>query len=227
MTPCANRGHRLRARASAETTLSEDAPAAVVTEVTDLLRAWRDGDAARSGRLLELLYADLKRVARRQLLRERRGHTLQTTALVHEAYLRLVDQRRAEWRDRRHFFAVAATVMRRLLVDHARARLADKRAHQPVTLTAGGEVAADEPAFPILELDRALDKLAASFPRPARVVELRFFGGLDMGEIAEVLGVVERTAHRDWAFARAWLLKELSGETIAGAAVDRAPRAEP
>jgi RNA polymerase sigma factor (TIGR02999 family) len=207
--------------------VNEDAPAAVVTEVTDLLRAWRDGDAARSDRLLDLLYADLKRVARRQLLHERRGHTLQTTALVHEAYLRLVDQRRAEWRDRRHFFAVAATVMRRLLVDHARARLADKRAHLPLTLTAAGDVAAGHPAFEVLELDRALDKLSGSFPRPARVVELRFFGGLEMSEIAAVLAVVERTVHRDWAFARAWLLNELGGPGAAGAPANRAPSDEP
>jgi RNA polymerase sigma factor (TIGR02999 family) len=185
---------------------------AVVTEVTDLLRGWRTGEAQRSDRLLGLLYADLKRVARRQLERERQGHTLQTTALVHEAYLRLVDQRRVDWRDREHFFAVAATVMRRLLVDHARARLADKRAHEAVALGTDAEPAADDPAFELLGLDRALDKLGTSFPRPVRVVELRCFGGLDVEEIARVLAVAERTVKRDWAFARAWLIRELGGE---------------
>jgi RNA polymerase sigma factor (TIGR02999 family) len=192
--------------------------AAVVTEVTDLLRAWRSGEAQHSERLLGLLYADLKRVAQRQLARERRGHTLQTTALVHEAYLRLVDQRRVDWRDRGHFFAVAATVMRRLLVDRARARLAGKRGPPPLSLTAAGDRGAGDPAFEVLDLDRALEKLATAFPRPARVVELRFFGGLEMTEIAAVLEVTERTVKRDWAFARAWLLRELEGEEVAGSA---------
>jgi len=192
--------------------VTHEAQPAVVTEVTDLLRAWRDGDAQRSERLLGLLYAELKRLASRQLLRERRGHTLQTTALVHEAYMRLVDQRRAEWHDREHFFAVATTVMRRLLVDHARARLADKRAHQPVTLTAAAAADSVGPTFEVLDLDRALEQLAAEHPRPARVVELRFFGGLEMVEIAGVLELAERTVLRDWAFARAWLLRELAGE---------------
>ena len=195
--------------------MSTDPGEAVVTEVTDLLRGWRAGEAQRSERLLGLLYSDLKRVARRQLERERRGHTLQTTALVHEAYLRLVDQRRVDWRDREHFFAVAATVMRRLLVDHARARLADKRAHEPVTLGTAGEPPADDPAFELLGLDRALAKLAADFPRPARVVELRFFGGLEVEETARVLEVADRTVKRDWAFARAWLLRELGGDAPA------------
>ncbi len=201
------------ARALWEATLSEDAAAAVVTEVTDLLRDWRAG-AERAERLLVLLYAELKRVAHGQLARERRGHTLQTTALVHEAYLRLVDQRRAEFKDRQHFFAVAATVMRRLLVDHARARLAEKRAHEAVTLSAAGVVGAADPAFEVLDLDRALDKLAAAFPRPARVVELRYFGGLEWAEVADVVGVVERTVHRDWEFARAWLLNELGPQAM-------------
>ncbi len=204
--------------------MSTDPGEAVVTEVTDLLRGWRAGEAQRSDRLLRLLYADLKRVARRQLERERQGHTLQTTALVHEAYLRLVDQRRVDWRDREHFFAVAATVMRRLLVDHARARLADKRAHEPVALGTDAEPTADDPAFELLDLDRALDELASQFPRPARVVELRFFGGLEVEEIARVLEVGDRTVKRNWAFARAWLLRELGGERPAGGlAGDGAP----
>lgn len=203
--------------------MSEEAGQAVVTEVTDLLRAWRAGESQRSERLLGLLYADLRRVARRQLSRERRGHTLQTTALVHEAYLRLIDQRRVDWRDRRHFFSVAATVMRRVLVDSARARLAAKRAHEPLTIATAGEPGAADPAFEVLDLDRALEKLAAAFPRPARVVELRFFGGLEIEEIAEVLEVVDRTVKRDWAFARAWLLRELDGERAGAPGEARAP----
>jgi RNA polymerase sigma factor (TIGR02999 family) len=200
--------------------VSEEPGEAAVTEVTDLLRAWRAGEAQRSERLLGLLYEELKQVARRQLRRERRGHTLQTTALVHEAYLRLVDQRRVDWRDREHFFAVAATVMRRLLVDHARARLRDKRAHEPVTLAAAGEMGAEDPAFELLGLDRALEKLTAAFPRAARVVELRFFGGLEVPEIARVLEVGDRTVKRDWAFARAWLLRELGAAAAAGDPAD-------
>jgi RNA polymerase sigma factor (TIGR02999 family) len=195
-----------------EDPVTEEADSAVVTEVTDLLRVWREGDAERSARLLDVLYDQLKRLARRQLQRERPGHTLQTTALVHEAYLRLVDQRRADWHDREHFFAVASTVMRRLLVDHARARLADKRAHHPITLSAAGEVGAADPAFEVLDLDRALGRLAVDHPRPARVVELRFFGGLEIAEIAALLEVTVRTVHRDWAFARAWLLRDLGGD---------------
>lgn len=177
--------------------------------MTDLLQAWRDGDARRSEWLLAVVYDELKRIAHRQLGRERQGHTLQTTALVHEAYLRLVDQTRVSWRDRGHFFAVASTLMRRVLVDHARARLADKRAHQRVTLSAAGEVAAEDAAFEVIDLDSALERLAAGYERPARVVEMRYFGGMELAEIAAVLAVSERTVKRDWAFARAWLAREL------------------
>lgn len=182
---------------------------ALITEVTDLLQAWRAPGGAGSTRLLERVYDELKRIARRQLSRERRGHTLQTTALVHEAYLRLIDQTRVDWRDRGHFFAVASTLMRRILVDYARARLAGKRVHEAVTISAADELGASDPAFEILDLDRALDRLAHDFPRPARVVELRYFGGLEILEIAEALGVTDRTVKRDWAFARAWLAREL------------------
>jgi len=190
--------------------LSDPPPAAVVTEVTDLLAAWRGGEGARSERLLELVYGELKRIAHRQLGRERRGHTLQTTALVHEAYLRLIDQSRVDWRDRGHFFAVASTLMRRILVDHARARLAGKREHERVSLTAAGEAGTEDAAFEVLDLDRALDRLARDFPRPARAVELRYFGGLEVLEIAAALDLTDRTVKRDWAFARAWLARELA-----------------
>jgi RNA polymerase sigma factor (TIGR02999 family) len=181
-------------------------------EVTDLLHAWRGGDAAAEERLLALLYRELRAMASRRLRRERPGATLETTALVHETYLRLVDQRRVEWRDRGHFLALAATSMRRVLIDRARARSAGKRGGgaPPLTLGDAGDLGID-PALEILEVDEALRRLAAAYPRPARVVELRFFGGLELEEIGAVLEVTERTVQRDWAFARAWLARELGG----------------
>jgi RNA polymerase sigma factor (TIGR02999 family) len=181
-------------------------------EITSLLRAWRGGDAGAGDRLIEALYGELREMARRRLAGERPSHTLQTTALVHEAFIRLAGQRRVTWRDRGHFLALAATVMRRVLVDRARARRAAKRGSG---VTAGvltdAVTAGVDPATEILDVDRALEKLGASFPRPARVVELRFFGGLEVEEIAAVVGVTERTVDRDWAFARAWLARELQG----------------
>ena len=188
------------------------------SEVTELLHAWRAGDPEAEEQLVRVLYRELHEMARRRLRRERPGTTLQATALVHEAYLRLVDQRRVEWRDRGHFLALAATMMRRVLVDRARARRAGKRGggEAAVALTdfAGVANVADggiDPAVEVLAVDRALERLSAAFPRPARVVELRFFGGLEMAEIGEVIGVTERTVKRDWAFARAWLARELGG----------------
>jgi RNA polymerase sigma-70 factor (ECF subfamily) len=187
-------------------------PTASPAEVTDLLRAWRNGDAAAEERLLAALYRELHAMARQRLRRERPGSTLQTTALVHESYLRLVDQRRVEWRDRGHFLALAATSMRRVLIDRARARRAGKRGAGVVPLTlSDADALGIDPALEILEVDEALRRLAAAFPRPARVVELRFFGGLELEEIGAVLEVTERTVQRDWAFARAWLARELGG----------------
>jgi RNA polymerase sigma factor (TIGR02999 family) len=150
-------------------------------------------------------------MARRRLAREHSANTLQTTDLVHEAYLRLIDQRRVDWRDRGHFLALAATMMRRVLVDRARARRAGKRGAggTPVTLT-DAVAAGLDPAMEVLDVDRAVERLAADYPRPARVVELRFFGGLELSEIGAVLDVAERTVKRDWAFARAWLARELA-----------------
>jgi RNA polymerase sigma factor (TIGR02999 family) len=180
-------------------------------DVTFLLRAWRAGDDGAGDRLVEVLYQELHDMARRKLSRERAGGTLQTTALVHEAYLRLVDQRHVHWRDRGHFLALAATMMRRVLVDRARARRAGKRGSgaEPITLTDASAAGLD-PAVEVLDVDRALERLAAAYPRPARVVELRFFGGLELEEIGAVVGVTERTIKRDWAFARAWLARELA-----------------
>jgi RNA polymerase sigma factor (TIGR02999 family) len=178
-------------------------------DVTGLLRAWRAGDREAEERLLATLYRELRSLAHRRLRREAPGGTLQTTALVHEAYVRLVDQRRVEWRDRGHFLALAATTMRRVLVDRARARRARKR--DGGERTDAAELAAPgwQAAVDVLAVDQALDRLAAVHPRPARVVELRFFGGLDLAEIGAVLGVTERTARRDWSFARAFLEREL------------------
>jgi len=181
-------------------------------EITSLLREWRAGDAGAGERLIQALYRELHEMARRRLARERPSHTLQTTALVHEAYLRLIGQRRVEWRDRGHFLALAATVMRRVLVDRARARRAGKRgAGETAEVLTDAVPAGVDRSVEILDVDRALQKLGAKFPRPARVVELRFFGGLEIEEIASVLDVTRRTVNRDWVFARAWLARELGG----------------
>ena len=179
-------------------------------EVTALLHAWRAGDTQAGEALLARVYAELRRMARGQLRREHLS-TLEPTALVHEAFLRLVDQKRAEFHDRSHFFAIAATVMRRVLVDQARARLADKRHHLAVPLAVATDLAGSLDRDPeLLDLDRALERLAVEHARAARVVEMRFFAGLGEREIGEALGVGERTVKRDWAFARAWLLADLA-----------------
>jgi len=179
-------------------------------DVTGLLLAWRAGDASAHEQLLPAIYDELRRQAARAMRREGDAHTLQATALVHEAYLRLVDQRRVEWRSRAHFFGVAAQMMRRVLVDHARARLADKRggALQRVTL---GDVGPDESnhELDVLALHDALERLAALDPRQARLVELRYFGGLGIEDTAEALEVSPATVKREWAVARAWLRREL------------------
>jgi RNA polymerase sigma factor (TIGR02999 family) len=182
----------------------------LVDEVTKLLRSSAAGDVARSERLLELVYAELKRIAHRQLSRERFADTLQTTALVHEAYLRLVGQHELSWENRRHFFGIAARAMRQILVDHARHRHARKRdGGHPVTLD-DAVAASAAPAEDILGVDEALGRLAAVAPRAAQVVELRYFAGLSLEETAEALGVAPATVKRDWMSARAWLQRELS-----------------
>ena len=188
--------------------------------VTQALAAIREGDPDAMERLLALVYEELGRIARRQLRLEAVGHTLSTTALVHEAYLRLVDQTRAQWTDRAQFFAVAARCMRRVLVDHARRHQARRRggAHgRIVPLDALGatdamSLAAGERADILVAVDEALARLAALDPRQAQVVECRFFGGLTEQETAEVLGVTARTVARDWVKARGWLYQELRGD---------------
>jgi RNA polymerase sigma factor (TIGR02999 family) len=179
-------------------------------DVTRLLEEWSEGDPAALDRLLPLVYADLRRIAASQLRAERREHTLSATAVVHEAYLRLVGQRQVRLADRAQFFAAAATQMRRILVDHARARSAQKRGGAEVRVTLDEEIAAEiTHDLDLLALDRALDELAALDPRVARIVELRFFGGLSLDDAALAMDISRRTVAREWALARAWLLRRL------------------
>jgi RNA polymerase sigma factor (TIGR02999 family) len=181
-------------------------------DITSLLVAWNDGTSKGDSVLLDAVYGELRRLARGYFQRERRDHSLSPTALVHETYLRLIDQRRVGWHNRAHFFAIAAHLMRRILVDHARAHGAVKRG-------AGGKVPLEEEhagAQPvdvdILALDRALERLAALDPRQSRVVELRFFGGLTVEETATVLEIAPITVKRDWAIAKVWLYRQVRGE---------------
>jgi RNA polymerase sigma factor (TIGR02999 family) len=182
-------------------------PEPAASDVTALLHAWRRGDEGAGERLLQSVYVELKRIAAAQFRGERAEHTMQPTAIVHEAYLRLLGQRRLDWRDRAHFFGLAATMMRRVLVDHARARATAKRQHDPAVMTAlstrGG------PDVELLDLDRALAALAERFPRQTRVVELRYFADLDVEDIAACLDVSPATVKRDWQFARTWLRAEI------------------
>jgi RNA polymerase sigma factor (TIGR02999 family) len=186
---------------------------AAPAEITPLLLAWRAGDQTAFERLYPLVEAELRRLARRCLRKERANHTLQTTALVNEAYLRLIDASQVEWRDRVHFYSVAARLMRRVLVDHARRRGYRRRGGDLTRATFGEALTvAYEQDLDILALNVALDKLAALNSRASEVVELRFFGGLNVEETAEVLGVSARTVKLDWSTAKLWLLRELSGE---------------
>ena len=181
--------------------------------VTDLLRAWSDGDDNALDRLMPLVEVELRRLAGAYMRRERREHTLQTTALVNEAFLKLTDARRVRWQDRAHFFGISARLMRRVLVDHARSRGYQKRGGgaQRVTLHEGLATSADA-AVDVVALDRALEALAKVDDRKARIIELRFFGGFSVEETAEVLQVSPDTVKRDWRLAKLWLLRELEGE---------------
>ncbi len=183
-------------------------------DVTDLLTAWREGDRSAMEELVEAVYGELHRIASIQLNNERSGHTLQTTGLVHEAYLRLVDQRRARWHSRLHFFAVASKVMRRILIDHARKRNSQKRGGglRVVSLSSGVDAWVDRPAE-LLEVDEAVDRLKSVDTDLSQVVELRFFGGFNNHEIAEYLGISAPTVVRRWRAARAWLYQHLNGGT--------------
>lgn len=181
------------------------------SEVSQLLHAWGNGDKTALDKLMPLVYDELRQMAKRYMDRQQAGHTLQTTALIHEAYLRLVDQSEAQWQNRAHFFAVAATAMRHILVDHARTRQAAKRggAAQQVVLDEAAAVSV-EPAAELVALDDALQILAAFDQRKSQVVEMRYFGGLTVEETAEALQVSPETVARDWRLARTWLLRELS-----------------
>jgi RNA polymerase sigma factor (TIGR02999 family) len=181
--------------------------------ITQLLRAWGDGDQQALEKLTPLVYKELHRVAHHHMGRERPGHTLQTTALVNEVYLRLVDVRGVSWQNRAHFFAICARTMRRILIDFARSKQYQKRGGEAVSVTLDDALdVSPQSGVDLVALDDALNALAKFDPRKSQMVELRFFGGLSVEETAEVLKVSPETVMRDWKFARAWLARELSGE---------------
>jgi RNA polymerase sigma factor (TIGR02999 family) len=187
-------------------------------EVTELLSQLALGNHSVESRLIPLVYAEMRRIAQRYMRQERKNHTLQATALVHEAYIKLIDQHSVNWENRAQFFGIAANVMRRILVDHARTRDSQKRGG------GAGEISLDEAlvysperSSALLELDAALDRLAAQDPRQAKIIEMRFFTGLSVEEVAEVLGVSPKTIKRDWSMAKAWLHRELRAAYDPGA----------
>ena len=187
--------------------MSSDLP----LDVTQILKDWSGGDAAAPEKLMPLVYEELRRLARNYIARERADHTLQATALVHEAYLKLADETRLTWKDRVHFYGIAARLMRRILVDHARAHNAAKRGglEQKLTLDEARDLPTKN-AVELVALDGALENFAHTYPRKSEVVELKFFGGLDTKQISEVLQVSEKTVLRDWNFAKLWLCRELN-----------------
>jgi RNA polymerase sigma-70 factor, ECF subfamily len=188
---------------------------AAPSAVTQLLLDWRNGDKEALDRVLPLVYAELRRLAAGYLSREGVGHTLQPTALVHEAYLRLVDQRQVDWRNRAQFLGIAASMMRRILVNHARDRRAAKRGGDAERVSLSlVDAPSGGPDVDLIALEDALGRLAALDPRKAQVVELKFFGGLTVEEIAEVLQVSGATVEREWSFARAWLYDAIEGREI-------------
>ena len=188
------------------------------SEVTGLLRAWSRGDEDALAKIVKLVYPELRDIARKCLSRERPHHTIQATALVHEAYLRLVDVKKVEWQDRAHFLAVGARVMRRVLVDYARARDCAKREgsaqHAPLN---DALYVSTEPDPMVIQLHDALERLAEFDSRKAQVVEMRYFGGLTAEEIAAVLHISPQSVNRDWSLAKAWLVREMNSENANGA----------
>ena len=189
-------------------------PSSKTHQVTELLAAWSRGDKEALDKLMPLVYDELRRLARQHMRRERAGHTLQTTALVNEAYMRLVDQRRAQWQNRAQFFGVAARLMRRILVDHARSRHRLKRggdAHK-ISLDEAATVS-QEQSTDLLAVHEALKKLEVMNERMGRIVELRFFGGLSIEETAEVIKVSPATVKKDWTFAKAFMHQAISNES--------------
>jgi RNA polymerase sigma-70 factor, ECF subfamily len=189
--------------------MASPSPAAV----TELLRAWSNGDDGALEQLVPLVEVELRRLARGYMARERPDHTLQTTALVNEAFVRLTDARQVRWQDRAHFLGISARLMRRVLVDYARRRGFHKRGGDAQRVTLQEDlVRTPDPAFDVVALDRALEALAKFDMRKSRIVELRFFGGLSVEETADVLQVSTDTVKRDWRLAKLWLLRELEGE---------------
>jgi RNA polymerase sigma-70 factor (ECF subfamily) len=182
-------------------------------DITQLLKDWSDGDGQVPSQLMPLVYQELRRLADHYMSHERVSHTLQPTALVNEAYLRLIDQTRVNWQNRAHFFGIAAQLMRRILLDHARAHHAGKRGGVAKRLSLEeAAILPEERASDLIALDEALEELAKLDDRKSRIVELRFFGGLGVDETAEVLGIHRATVLRDWSVAKAWLHRELSKE---------------
>lgn len=183
-------------------------------EVTRLLIDWGNGDRAALDELIALVYDELRRMARRYMRRESQGHTLQTSALVHEAYLRLVDQKSVQWQNRAHFFGVAAQLMRRILVDHARSRSRAKRGGGAQMISFVDQAVVSKEVAEVIALDDALKNLAEMDARKSQIVEMKFFGGLTTEEVAEVLKVTPRTVEREWRKAKAWLNRAISkGDT--------------
>ena len=202
--------------ANSEQPVNKAAQAPAHAEVSGLLRAWSDGDRAALDRLTPIVYDELRRLARRYMRGERPGHSLQTTALVNEAYMRLVDYKRMQWQNRAHFFAVSSQLMRRILVDHARRHNLKRGGDVPhISFEDTAEVG-DDRAADLVALDDALDALARVDPRKVQVVEMRFFGGLSVEETAEVLKISPVTVMRDWSTAKAWLYRELTGGATDG-----------
>jgi RNA polymerase sigma-70 factor, ECF subfamily len=188
--------------------------ASAPANVTELLVGWGRGDKEALDQLVPIVYEELRRQASRYLRRERVGHTLQTTALIHEAYLRLIDQRNVAWQNRAQFFGIAAQLMRRILVDHARTRKRLKRGGSDIRLSLGdAEVFAKAQDLDVVALSEALDRLEAIDPQQAKVVELRFFSGLTVEETAAVLDISPATIKREWSMAKAWLHREISGDS--------------
>ncbi len=183
-------------------------------EVTELLFEWSEGNQAALNKLMPMVYKELRRLAHQYLSKERKGRTMQTSDLVHEAYLRLVDQRHVHWQNRAHFYGIAAELMRRILVDRARRRRRIKRGGDAALITLDQDIAfLEQPAVDVVAIDEVLNKLAEFDKRKARIVELRFFGGLEVEETAAFLEISERTVMREWKLAKAWLHRELSNES--------------
>jgi RNA polymerase sigma factor (TIGR02999 family) len=183
-------------------------------EVTQLLVDWGNGNQAALDRLMPVVYTELRQLAHRYMRRERPGHTMQTTALIHEAYLRLVDQNQVRWQHQAHFFGIAARLMRQILIEHARSRTRAKRGGGVGTISLDeAAIVSQARATALLALDDALERLATIDPRKSRVVELRFFGGLSVEEAAQVLNIAPNTVLRDWRMAKAWLRREISNES--------------